>query len=189
MPKYPWFASKEIDTGIIPSKIRAMQTLGVPYPDGYDMQALGDLLQQAQTISDDLKASGIELAPSKEMVAMIAYMHKLGKDIVPAPAIADTTHVALKDVKLLTNQEDFDAAKAIFSTVCAVCHGVDGKGKPPVFPDLTDNVWIKGNSPAEVQHSIAEGNVAKGMIPYKTQYSEKQITQLTSYVLTVLNKK
>ena len=167
-----------------------MQTLGVPYPEGYDQQAVGDLLQQAQLISDDLKASGIELAPTKEMIAMIAYLHKLGKDIVPAPAPADTAKTAaLKEVTLLTSPEDLAAAKTIFTTVCAVCHGPEGKGIPPAFPNLTDDVWIKGNSPAEVYHSIAEGNIAKGMVAYKTQYSEKQITQLTSYVLTVLNKK
>ena len=193
MPKYPWLAKKDIDIEIIPAKIRAMQTLGVPYPEGYDQRAVEDLMLQAQTIAEDLKASGIEIAPTKEMIAMIAYLHKLGKDIMPAPvapAVADSAAVtAPKEVTLLTSEQDMAAAKQIFSTVCAVCHGPEGKGIPPAFPDLTDNVWIKGNSPAQVYQSIADGNIAKGMIAYKTQYSEKQITQLTSYVLTVLNKK
>ena len=193
MPKYPWLAKKDIDIEIIPAKIRAMQTLGVPYPEGYDQKAVEDLMLQAQTIAEDLKASGIEIAPTKEMIAMIAYLHKLGKDIMPAPvapAVADSAAVtAPKEVTLLTSEQDMAAAKQIFSTVCAVCHGPEGKGIPPAFPDLTDNVWIKGNSPAQVYQSIADGNIAKGMIAYKTQYSEKQITQLTSYVLTVLNKK
>lgn len=193
MPKYPWLAKKDIDIEIIPAKIRAMQTLGVPYPEGYDQRAVEDLMLQAQTIAEDLKASGIEIAPTKEMIAMIAYLHKLGKDIMPAPvapAVADSAAVtAPKEVTLLTSEQDMAAAKQIFSTVCAVCHGPEGKGIPPAFPDLTDNVWIKGNSPAQVYQSIADGNIAKGMIAYKTQYSEKQITQLTSYILTVLNKK
>lgn len=190
MPKYNWLAKKEIDVEMIPAKIRAMQTLGVPYPEGYDQKAVEDLMLQAQTISEDLKASGIELAPTKQMIAMIAYLHKLGKDIMPAPVVADTSAVAnLKEVVLLTGEEDLAAAKQIFTTICAVCHGPEGKGIPPAFPDLTDNQWINGNSPSQVYHSIAEGNIAKGMIAYKTQYSDKQITQLTSYVLTVLNKK
>lgn len=190
MPKYPWLAENEIDVEMIPKKIRAMQTLGVPYPEGYDQKAVEDLMLQAQTISEDLKASGIEIAPTKQMVAMIAYLHKLGKDIMPAPAVVDSTAVAnMKEVTLLTSEEDLAAAKQIFTTICAVCHGPEGNGIPPAFPSLTDAVWINGNSPAQVYHSIAEGNIAKGMISYKTQYSEKQITQLTSYVLTVLNKK
>ena len=190
MPKYPWLATKEIDTEVIPAKIKAMQTLGVPYPEGYDQKAVSDLLQQAQGISEELKASGIEIAPTKQMVAMIAYLHKLGRDITPPSAPADTSKTSSqKEVKLLTSDEDIAAAKAIFSTVCAVCHGPEGKGIPPAFPNLTDDIWLKGNSPAQVFNSISEGNIAKGMISYKNQYSEKQITQLTSYVLTVLNKK
>lgn len=193
MPKYPWLAKKDIDIDLIPAKIRAMQTLGVPYPEGYDQKAVEDLMLQAQTITDDLKTSGIDIAPTKQMVAMIAYLHKLGRDIMPAPVAptaADTTAVVtLKEVTLLTSEEDIAAARQIFTTVCAVCHGPEGKGIPPAFPNLTDNVWIHGNSPAQVYHQISEGNIAKGMIAYKTQYSEKQITQLTSYVLTVVNKK
>jgi len=194
MPKYPWFAKKEIDTGIIPAKIRAMQTLGVPYPEGFDKIAVDDLMKQAQTIVADLKASNIDIEPTKQMVAMIAYMHKLGKDIMPppaAPVVADSMAMQnnQKEVVLLTGEADFAAAKQIFQTVCAVCHGPEGKGIPPAFPNLTDSVWINGNSPAQIYHSISEGNIAKGMIPYKNQYSEKQITQLASYVLLQLNKK
>jgi mono/diheme cytochrome c family protein len=161
-------------------------------------------MKQAQTIVDDLKASNIEIEPTKQMVAMIAYMHKLGKDIMPPPsdpaevaptstAHADTSGVEIqqneKEVVLLTSEADLAAAKAIYANVCAVCHGLEGKGIPPAFPDLTDGEWIHGNSPVQIFHSISEGNIAKGMIPYKNQYSEKQITQLTSYVLEVLNKK
>ena len=43
--------------------------------------AVDDLLIQAGQIVADLKNSGIEASPTSYMVAMIAYMHKLGKDI------------------------------------------------------------------------------------------------------------
>jgi len=84
MPNYAWFAKKDINLDLIPNKIRAMQTLGVPYAEGYDKEAVGDLMIQAQTIVDDLKNSGIDIEPTKQMVAMIAYLHKLGRDIDPA---------------------------------------------------------------------------------------------------------
>jgi cytochrome c oxidase cbb3-type subunit I/II len=196
MPNYAWFAKKEIDTDIIPAKIRAMQTLGVPYPEDYDKIAVDDLMQQAQLIVDDLKASNIEIEPTKQMVAMIAYMHKLGKDIAAPPALpakADSAQVSttqdVKKVELLSSEQDLAEAKQIFTTVCAVCHGPEGKGIPPAFPNLTDDEWIHGNSPEQIYHQISEGNIAKGMISYKNQYSEKQITQLTSYILLVVNKK
>jgi cytochrome c oxidase cbb3-type subunit I/II len=93
MPEYSWFARKEIDLSLTPNKIRAMQTLGVPYPEGYDEQAVDDLLIQAAGIVADLKNSGIEVSPTSHMVAMIAYMHKLGRDISLAPlANTETTN-------------------------------------------------------------------------------------------------
>jgi len=87
MPNYAWFARKDLDLDMVPAKIRAMQTLGVPYPDGYDQKAVDDLLAQAQQIVDDLKNSNIEIEPTKQMVAMIAYMHKLGRDISLTPTL------------------------------------------------------------------------------------------------------
>lgn len=193
MPNYAWLAVKNTDLSQTPKKIRAMQTLGVPYPEGYDEKAVDDYLAQAEVIVADLKASGIVTDAKKQIVAMIAYMHKLGKDIAgesDAPETqlnseSDTT--ALKKVTLLDSPEDLAAAEKIFQSTCVVCHGADGTGLA-TFPSLVDDEWLHGNSPAEVFHSISEGNIAKGMVPYKTQFSEKQITQLTSYVLTSLQK-
>lgn len=84
MPRYDWYVKKHLDLDMTPRKIRAMQTLGVPYPEGYDQLAVSDLMVQAESIVADLKASGIEVEPTSYMVAMIAYLHKLGKDIQTA---------------------------------------------------------------------------------------------------------
>lgn len=84
MPAYPWFAEKDVNLDKIPAKIRGMQTLGVPYREGYDEIAVEEYLKQAEKIVADLKASGIEIEATKEMVAIIAYLHKLGRDISPA---------------------------------------------------------------------------------------------------------
>ena len=84
MPAYPWFAKNSVDLTDIPKKIRAMQTLGVPYASGYDQKAVADYKEQAQNIVAELKASGVEITADKEIIAMIAYLHKLGRDISPA---------------------------------------------------------------------------------------------------------
>ncbi len=84
MPAYPWFTKNTVDLTMIPVKIRAMQTLGVPYPKDYDQKAVADYQEQAQQIVAELKAAGVEIAADKEMVAMIAFLHKLGRDISPA---------------------------------------------------------------------------------------------------------
>jgi cytochrome c oxidase cbb3-type subunit I/II len=81
MPTYGWFTGTEIDLKQTPAKIRAMQTLGVPYPEGFDTRAVDDLKAQGQKIADELKAGGVTVSPTSEMVAMIAYLHKMGKDI------------------------------------------------------------------------------------------------------------
>jgi cytochrome c oxidase cbb3-type subunit I/II len=62
-----------------------MQSLGVPYPEGYDKIANDDLMKQAQLIADDLKANGITTEPDKEIIAMIAYLQRLGTDLMKAP--------------------------------------------------------------------------------------------------------
>lgn len=81
MPPYPWLFEKSINFDLMPAKIRAMQTLGVPYPEGYDKQAVEDMKKQASEIQADLKASGIEAQENTEILAMIAYLQRMGTDI------------------------------------------------------------------------------------------------------------
>ncbi|MFY7652787.1 MAG: cytochrome-c oxidase, cbb3-type subunit II, partial [Chitinophagaceae bacterium] len=81
MPSYPWLFDNKLDTAITPAKIRAMQTLGVPYPEGFDQQANVDLLKQAKQIKDNLKKDKLEVASDAEIVALIAYLQRVGIDI------------------------------------------------------------------------------------------------------------
>ena len=81
MPKYPWLAKKEIDIQSTPGKIRAMKVLGVPYPDNYEQQAIADLKSQADSIAKDLVANGIQTESNREIIALIAYIQRLGVDI------------------------------------------------------------------------------------------------------------
>ena len=81
MPSYAFMLRKNLDTSTTPAKIRAMQTLGVPYPKGYDKIANADLLKQARGITDNLKTDSILISPNKEVIALIAYLQRLGTDI------------------------------------------------------------------------------------------------------------
>ncbi|MDD2304932.1 MAG: cytochrome-c oxidase, cbb3-type subunit I [Prolixibacteraceae bacterium] len=85
MPKYPWLAQKEIDIQSTPAKIRAMKVLGVPYPDNYEQQAIVDLKAQADSIAKDLGANGIQTDSNREIIALIAYIQRLGVDISNKP--------------------------------------------------------------------------------------------------------
>jgi len=81
MPSYPWLFDNKIDTAITGAKIRAMQTLGVPYPAGYDKYANADLMQQANMIRIGLKIEKIITPADAEIVALIAYLQRVGTDI------------------------------------------------------------------------------------------------------------
>lgn len=66
-----------------------MQYLGVPYEAGYDTKAVADLENQAKIIQEDLKKNQIETPENKEIIALIAYLQRLGTDIkVNNPATA-----------------------------------------------------------------------------------------------------
>lgn len=81
MPRYPWLFENTIDTAITGAKIRAMQTLGVPYPEGYDALANNDVMGQAGKIQASLAKDKIEIANDKEIIALIAYLQRVGTDI------------------------------------------------------------------------------------------------------------
>lgn len=85
MPAYPWLLDRKIDTASTGAKIRAMQTLGVPYPKGYDKLANRDLMQQADAIANNLQKDKIETMSNVEIIALIAYLQRIGTDIKLAP--------------------------------------------------------------------------------------------------------
>ena len=89
MPTYSWLLDDDLDLSTLKSKIKAMQTLGVPYPVGYADIAEADLNKQAEIIATNLKKDGIETSPKKEIIAMIAYLQRMGTDIKKT-AVADT---------------------------------------------------------------------------------------------------
>ncbi len=81
MPRYPWLAVSHVNTAVTPAKIRAMQTLGVPYPEGFDLRAVSEMESQAALIVARLDEAGIEADPASELVALIAYLQRMGTDI------------------------------------------------------------------------------------------------------------
>lgn len=86
MPAYPWLADAPLDLDGTPAKIRAMQTLGVPYPEGFDQEAVDDLMNQAKGIQNTLAGDAIQTEANTELIALIAYLQRLGTDInKPAP--------------------------------------------------------------------------------------------------------
>jgi cytochrome c oxidase cbb3-type subunit I/II len=82
MPPYPWLLERELDLSHTESKLEALAMLGTPYSietiDGAQVLAR----TQAQEIAAEIEAqegpAGLE---DKEIVALVAYLQRLGADI------------------------------------------------------------------------------------------------------------
>ncbi len=81
MPSYPWLFEQTIDRSTTVPKINALRKIGVPYEAGYEYRANEDLDAQAAKIAEGLKMEGYEVLPETEIVALIAYLQRLGSDI------------------------------------------------------------------------------------------------------------
>ena len=88
MPNYPWLLSQKLDTSSLPARISALRKVGVPYPAGYEAQAQKDLDTQAAKVVANLATGTIKCDPDKEIIAVIAYLQRLGTDIKKAPTAA-----------------------------------------------------------------------------------------------------
>ena len=81
MPPYPWLFENFIDKETTSTKINALRTIGVPYEERFETIANEDVDSQASVIVENLKQDGIEVHPDAEIVALIAYLQRLGTDI------------------------------------------------------------------------------------------------------------
>lgn len=82
MPPYPWLIENSLSTKNTKGKIKVMQKLGVPYSDEYKANAVEYLTMQAQEIAEELsKDPNIEVTADKEIIALIAYLQRVGTDI------------------------------------------------------------------------------------------------------------
>jgi cytochrome c oxidase cbb3-type subunit I/II len=90
MPPYTWLHRRTYDPAGIQASLRALKKVGVPYTDAEIASAAADMQAQAQGITDRLKQAGIETTGDKEIVALIAYLQRLGKDGRAAIAAGET---------------------------------------------------------------------------------------------------
>ena len=87
MPAYTWLIEEDMDLETLPQRIAALRSVGVPYVDDYEERAVDHARQQARKITDDLKdagfkrVEGVEITSKKKIIALIAYMQRLGVDI------------------------------------------------------------------------------------------------------------
>jgi len=81
MPNYPWLLTDALDLSTLGKKLSVQRTLGVPYPPMNEAELAATVRAQADTIVADLAQPGtdIRVQPDREIIAIIAYLQKLGK--------------------------------------------------------------------------------------------------------------
>jgi cytochrome c oxidase cbb3-type subunit I/II len=81
MPAYDWLYEQTLSTSQTQAKLNAMKKLGVPYTDAEITNAVADLNTQSKAIQARLAEEKIKVSADKEIIAMIAYLQRLGTDI------------------------------------------------------------------------------------------------------------
>jgi cytochrome c oxidase cbb3-type subunit 3 len=136
---------------------------GIGYVAYYHILGIGDLPH---------------VALEKQMVKLRALKEE--KELVKENSTA--TNVASLE-KLLTDPTTIATGKEVFIAKCVACHGNNGEGL--VGPNLTDDYWIHGATPADVYRVIAEGVLEKGMLAWKGMVSDDELNAVTAYVWSI----
>ncbi|MDO6466686.1 cytochrome-c oxidase, cbb3-type subunit III [Neptunomonas phycophila] len=112
--------------------------------------------------------------------AMPAWGAVLGED-----GVRDVASYVLSLSGKEVDAEAVTNGKKSFESLCTACHGVDGKGMQMLgAPNLTDDIWLYGNSFADVAHTIRAGRA--GVMPaHKDLLSQDKIQLIVAYVYSL----
>ena len=86
MPTYPWLMTEKTDFASIPLRVKAMQALGVPYSDDQRASSVDHAKTQSAAIGARIVQQGGPAGlEDKKVVALVAYLQRLGTDLFKAP--------------------------------------------------------------------------------------------------------
>jgi len=92
MPAYPWLYDRDLKVSSIQAKLKVMRKLGVPYSAEEVERAKEAVEAQAKKIADGLVEQGVKADPAlpkREIIALIAYLQRLGRDVSSNKALTD----------------------------------------------------------------------------------------------------
>ncbi|MBX3174421.1 MAG: c-type cytochrome [Gemmatimonadaceae bacterium] len=111
------------------------------------------------------------------------YEAEVAKYEAMRPPPADPSATADQLASLVGNAQAIADGKVVFDANCAACHRPDGGGM--IGPNLTDNAWIHGGTPAEIHATVANGVLEKGMPPWERILRPEQVNAVTAYVISL----
>ncbi|MES2176693.1 MAG: cbb3-type cytochrome c oxidase N-terminal domain-containing protein [Gemmatimonadota bacterium] len=81
---------------------------------------------------------------------------------------------------LTKDSHEVGEGKKVFAKNCASCHRPDAGGL--IGPNLTDDVWLHGGKIDEINATITNGVLAKGMPPWGKMLAPREVDEVTAYV-------
>ncbi|PQO25293.1 cytochrome C oxidase Cbb3 [Blastopirellula marina] len=90
MPSYPHFETQDLNFNTIPERVQAAAYLGAPYSEEELTNSIDLAKAQAQQIADEIvQQNGPAGLESKKVVALIAYLQRLGTDLFKTPPTSE----------------------------------------------------------------------------------------------------
>jgi len=112
-------------------------------------------------------------------------MPPMGAAVGGGEDVRDVVHYVLKLAGRTHDSLRAQRGQAKFATVCASCHGAEGKGNPQIgAANLTDDIWLHGGTEAAIAETITKGRISQ-MPAHKDFLDEGKIHLLTAYVLGI----
>lgn len=95
----------------------------------------------------------------------------------PASASPEQLASLTKDASVLA------LGKQTFGQNCAACHRADAGGQ--IGPNLTDDYWLHGAAIQQIQATVTNGVLEKGMPPWGKVLKPAQLEAVVAYVFTL----
>lgn len=150
------------------------------------------------TITNGVKAKGMPtwgpVLGSEKVANAATFVYSLSHDLngellasAHQEVKVSTEPLKMADIKPLIGKANVIAeGRQIFTQNCAACHGPEAKGL--VGPNLTDNTWIHGGKPEEIQHTITNGVAAKGMPTWGPIIGPEKVATVATYIYSLSHK-
>ncbi len=116
-------------------------------------------------------------------VIYMAWLHLLGGESIQQEYMREVAALENVSHSSASESETSGGGQAAYATNCLPCHGAAGEGT--IGPNLTDKFWIHGGKPDQIEKTIADGVLDKGMPAWKPILGEAKVRQLVSYVITL----
>ena len=88
--------------------------------------------------------------------------------------------------ELSNNEQAVEMGRNLYAHNCSTCHGSDARGAQG-YPNLTDDHWIWGDSPAQIEHTVVQGRRA-AMPGWGDALGEDGVTRTAVYVQKLAGK-